>query len=83
MPTSASTSKVDISFHENRKIVENQKKAADHFHLAARGHLAAARHHEAGAYEKAAENTFAAYGHSLLANEYQKEVAKIYALKAV
>jgi len=75
--------KVDDSFRENRKIIENNKKAADHFHLASKGHLAAASLFEAGAYEKAAENTVTAHGHSLLAHEYQKEIAKSYALMRV
>jgi hypothetical protein len=75
--------RVDSSFHENQKIVENHKKAADHYHLAARSHVAAAHHHEAGAFQIAAEDTVAAYGHSLLAREYQKELAKNYALKNV
>ena len=75
--------RIDSSFHENQKAVANHKKAADHYHLASRSHLAAAHHHEAGAFQIAAENTVAAYGHSLLAREYQKELAKNYALKNV
>jgi hypothetical protein len=72
--------KVDTSSHENQKIVENHKKAANHYHLAAKRHLEAAHHHEAGFHEKAAESTVAAYGHSILAEEYQKEIARTAAL---
>ncbi|HTI93512.1 MAG TPA: hypothetical protein VL727_23100 [Puia sp.] len=71
---------VDSSVRDNQKIVENHKKAADHYHLAAKRHLEAARHYQAGLHEKAAEDTVAAQGHSVLAHEYQNEIAKTAAL---
>lgn len=61
---------------ENKKGIENHKKAASHFDAAAKSHLEAAKHHESGNHEKAAKSTVEAHGHSSLANDAQKEDVK-------
>ncbi len=62
--------------------VEHNKKAASHHQEAAKHNLDAAKHHEDGNHEKAAQSTLKANGHSTLANDHQKEVAKHHAMKS-
>ncbi len=67
---------------DNKKVIENHKKAADHFAAAAKNHSDAAKHQEDGHHEKAAKCTVEAHGHSCIAHEAQKENAKHHASKA-
>jgi len=66
---------------ENKKGIENHKRAATHFEAAAKSHLDAAKHHEEGNHEKASKSTVEAHGHSTLGNEAQKEDVKHHTLK--
>lgn len=73
--------KKTLSPADNQKGIENHKKAATHLKAAAESHLEAAKQHEAGNHDKAATSTVIAHGHVALANEAQKEDAKLHASK--
>ena len=64
---------------DNKKGIENHKTAAKHHEAAAKSHHEAAKHHEEGNHDKAALSTIVAQGHSNLANDAQKEDAKLHA----
>ncbi len=66
---------------ENKKGIENHKKAATHFEAAAKSHLEAAKHHENENHDKAAKSTVEAHGHAHLAHEAQKEDVKQHSTK--
>jgi|GEM_PF-913216 len=57
----------------SKSDIENHKLAAIHHTEAAKYHLEAAKHHEEGNHEKAAATTIKANGHSILAQDCQKE----------
>ena len=56
----------------NKKRIENHRKAAENFQLAAKFHLEAAKNHEEGNHEKAYQNTVSAHAFSTFANELVK-----------
>lgn len=70
------------SKEENKKGIDNHKKAATHFEAAAKSHLDAAKHHKNKNHEKAAKSTVEAHGHSSLGNEAQRQDVKHHTSKA-
>ncbi len=74
--------KTIVSQAENKKDIENHKKAAAHLEAAAKHHIQAAKNHEEGNHEKAAKSTVKAHGHFNLAREAQQEDLKNHAINS-
>ncbi len=78
-PEKTTPIKVETPIVVAQKGIQNHKEAAKHHEEAAKHHLDAAKHHEEGNHEKACASTVKAHGHSVMANEHQKEDVKQHA----
>jgi hypothetical protein len=65
--------KPQVLHGEDKKGIDNHRKAAKHHEEAARYHLEAARYHEKGNHEKAYECSLKAQGHHYMAGSVQQQ----------